>query len=67
MLKVYNKLGLPSIVTQRAKGIKPRTGLGVTSAKRDYERLAANRFSVASSYGKPHQLEDLVTEGSEFF
>ena len=52
MLKLYNKLGLPSIVTQRARGIKPRSDPDVITAKKDYERLAANRFSVASSFGK---------------
>jgi hypothetical protein len=51
LMKIYAKLGLSATVSNIAKRIKPRTDLSVYSATQDYERLAANRLSVVSSYG----------------
>jgi len=67
LIKIYTKLGLPSLVNQRAKGITPRPDPDVNTAKKDYQRLSASRFSVASSFGKPGQLEELVTDGHTLF
>ncbi len=41
--------------------------MDVNTAKKDYQRLSASRFSVASSYGKPGQLEELATDGHTLF
>jgi hypothetical protein len=67
LIKIYTKLGLPSLVNQRAKGITPRPNTDVNTAKKDYQRLSASRFSVASSFGKPGQLEELATDGHTLF
>lgn len=36
LVKIYTKLGLPSLVNQRTKGITPRPNTDVNNAKKDY-------------------------------
>ena len=62
LMKVYSKLGLSATVTNIAKKIKPRPDHTVYSANQDYERLAANRLSVVSSYGQFHLQDELINE-----
>ena len=67
LMKIYSKLGLSATVTNVAKKIKPRTDLTVYSANQDYERLAANRLSVVSSYGQSNLQDELINEVNQFF